>query len=318
MSCKHTRSLILWSLKHLRPLTSDYKPPSSPSGCLICHESFNAASHFPLRITDVPGCPGHVFGATCLLEWITGPWAKANTCPLCRTVLLSASASRTSDVDSEEASARNEYRASVDYDFRIEMMRDVEAKIRKSVDLFEDLAEGFLGVPVGRDEGGHGGEQDVSEQNAHEQGSQNSVGQPTEQEPEHTNESDVPPHIQSPTATRQLPINTLEARVFAPKFRDATAHWTREERNETRALYISKGLSSEMLNFYDRMHWLVDRQSGIQALKGEAVRAEKRRHASGTAAPAAPLSLPMWLRVILTALSVMVYFRLAVGLARGC
>lgn len=65
--------------------------------CSICHEEFNLV-HAPTRLTGRSSC-NHVFGLTCICEWLLSGLPTANKCPMCRTLLFAPGKEREEDDD---------------------------------------------------------------------------------------------------------------------------------------------------------------------------------------------------------------------------
>ncbi|KAF1844543.1 uncharacterized protein K460DRAFT_404836 [Cucurbitaria berberidis CBS 394.84] len=83
--------------------------------CSLCYEGFDE-NHAPARITGPMAC-NHVFGATCLRDWLMSDHPNANTCPMCRATLFRGEETRQEhhrrgyhiDEDNEEEFGFDEY-----------------------------------------------------------------------------------------------------------------------------------------------------------------------------------------------------------------
>ncbi|KAF2647458.1 hypothetical protein K491DRAFT_685513 [Lophiostoma macrostomum CBS 122681] len=53
--------------------------------CSICHDSYDAGEHAPIKVTGITDCAGHVFGKSCLESWLdTSNDNPEKQCPMCR------------------------------------------------------------------------------------------------------------------------------------------------------------------------------------------------------------------------------------------
>ncbi|KAJ4359711.1 uncharacterized protein N0V89_000267 [Didymosphaeria variabile] len=129
---------------HLRPsLESD--PALDDPICGICHELFDNDQHIAVRITDVPGCAGHIFGATCLTEWMTSD--SFATCPLCRTPLFADD--DLGEQVPEFAQIANAFRTNDgEHDLWIDSMRRITLAIEGELRSFESIATNVIDDPT--------------------------------------------------------------------------------------------------------------------------------------------------------------------------
>jgi hypothetical protein len=71
---------------HLLPLMPSHPQyPAPGTNCVICHGSYTVF-HTPVLIKNCSRCRGHVFGYSCLRNWISSGRSESNKCPLCRTM----------------------------------------------------------------------------------------------------------------------------------------------------------------------------------------------------------------------------------------
>lgn len=149
----YLRSIAVWSIKHLRPLLDTDPPPDSTCG--ICHDPYDNNEHIAVRITGVPDCAGHVFGATCLMEWFTS--GNAATCPMCRARLFAGIHGLREIVgidgqDIDDAEIAGAYFYSDEYDVRIDTMRRLLLSIERDATTFENIALAILESPRPQEE----------------------------------------------------------------------------------------------------------------------------------------------------------------------
>ncbi|KAL1594507.1 hypothetical protein SLS60_010267 [Paraconiothyrium brasiliense] len=137
-------SIAIWSIKHLRPLLES-DPALDDPVCGICHELFDNDQHIAVRITDVPGCVGHIFGATCFIEWITSD--SFATCPLCRTPLF-ADLESGGEVSEFAQVASAFLDNDGERDIRMDLMRRIMLTVESGLRSFESLATMVLRDPA--------------------------------------------------------------------------------------------------------------------------------------------------------------------------
>ncbi|KAF2116278.1 hypothetical protein BDV96DRAFT_573690 [Lophiotrema nucula] len=85
-----TRNLLLWTLRHLKPVDIAKLDHSPDTECSICHEPFRwkHPHHMPIVIKGVEGCRAHIFGDCCLIDWILSGQENATSCPVCRSKFI--------------------------------------------------------------------------------------------------------------------------------------------------------------------------------------------------------------------------------------
>ncbi|KAF2449380.1 hypothetical protein P171DRAFT_507021 [Karstenula rhodostoma CBS 690.94] len=145
----YLRSIAVWSIKHLLPILSTDISPNI-SDCRICQEPFDNDQHIPVRITDVPGCTGHIFGAACLAEWIAS--SDFPTCPLCRAPLFAVTPRTREifDIREQNPTDAEASESSAEHDIRLEILHHIILTTESNLAAFAWLASNVLCGTVGK------------------------------------------------------------------------------------------------------------------------------------------------------------------------